>query len=268
MGFKLGNHYIDEILYGTGQDSSGNLLFSLDQLNSATISVDAEEQTVTDKRGNEVRTTYRNKTGEFSSTSALLHPAVMNVQSGSDITYATSAAPIVMPKINVVEAGHSIQIPDLKTGTLRVIGIYGNGANAIGMDASASAALVTGTGSNAIFTAPDGGADLPTAYLIRYERDAVSGAMLTNSTKDFPGQLKLTLFCSYGDPCENDLKPCYVVIPRFAPNPTMEISLDADTQEIDFSGKMNIDYCAGSQALYYIYYPEEDLVVSGVVANG
>lgn len=267
MGFKLGNHYIDEILYGVGQNSRDELIFSLDQLNSASISVDAEEQTITDKKGNEVRTSYRNKTGEFTSTSALLHPAVLNVQSGSDITYATSSAPIVMPKIYIVEAGRSISVPDLKTGTLRVIGIFGNGANDIGMDATASAALVQGTGSNAIFTAPAAGDGLPTSYLVKYERDVVSGAMLTNSTKDFPGQLKLTLFCSYGDPCENDLRPCYVVIPRFAPNPTMEISLDADSQEIDFNGRMNIDYCAGSQALYYIYYPEEELVVSGVVAN-
>ena len=174
----------------------------------------------------------------------------MNVQSGTGITYATSSATIQMPKIYIVEAGRAISIPDLKTGTLRVIGIYANGANAEGMNAADSAALVTGSGSNAVFTAPAAGTDLPTSYLVRYERDAVSGAMLTNSTKDFPGQLKLTLFCSYGDPCENDLKPCYVVIPRFAPDPNMTISLDVDTQEIDFSGKMNTDYCAGTQALY------------------
>ena len=188
-----------------------------------------------------MRTTYRSKTGTFTSTSALLHPAVMNIQSGSDITYASSNSTITMPRIFVVAAGAAIQIPDLKTGTLRVIGLYGNGANADALDATASAALVTGSGSNAVFTAPDAGTGLPIQYLIRYERDAVSGAMLTNSTKDFPGQLKLTLFCSYGDPCENDLKPCYIVIPRFAPDPSMTISLDADTQEIDFSGKMNID---------------------------
>ena len=73
------NHYIDEILYGTGQDDNDNLIFSLDQLSSANIEISAEESTVTDKKGNEVRTSYRAKTGTFSSTSALLHPAVMNV---------------------------------------------------------------------------------------------------------------------------------------------------------------------------------------------
>jgi len=32
MAFKLGNHYIDEILYGVGQNSDDDLLFALDQL--------------------------------------------------------------------------------------------------------------------------------------------------------------------------------------------------------------------------------------------
>ena len=118
----------------------------------------------------------------------------MNSQSGSAITYATANAPIQMPRIFVVEAGRSIAIPDLKTGTLRVIGLYGNGANAIPMTSAESADCVTGTGSNSIFTAPDGGAGLPIQYLIRYERDVVSGAMLTNTTKDIPGLVKLTLF--------------------------------------------------------------------------
>ena len=146
-----------------------------------------------------------------------------------------------MPKIYIVEAGKAIQVPDLKTGTLRVIGLFGNGANAPALDAAASAALVTGTGSNAVFTAPAAGTDQPIQYLVKYERDVVSGAMLTNTTKDLPGLVKLTLFCSYGDPCNNDLRPCYVVIPRFAADPSMTISLDAETQEVDFSGNLNVD---------------------------
>ena len=84
----------------------------------------------------------------------------MNVQSGTGITYATSSATIQMPKIYIVEAGRAISIPDLKTGTLRVIGIYANGANAEGMNAADSAALVTGSGSNAVFTAPAAGASV------------------------------------------------------------------------------------------------------------
>lgn len=226
MAFKLGNHYIDEILYGVAQDDNDNIKYALDQLSSASIEISADSQDVTDKKGNIIRTTYRTKTGTFTATNALLHPAALNAQSGKDITYATANAPITMPKIYVIAAGAKIQVPDLKTGTLRVIGLYGNGANAPALDATASAALVTGSGSNAVLQAPAAGTDLPIQYLVRYERDVVSGAMLTNTTKDLPGLVKLTLFCAYGDPCNNDLKPCYVIIPRFAADPSMTISLD------------------------------------------
>lgn len=253
MAFKLGNHYIDEILYGVAQDDNDNIKYVLDQLSGASIEISADSQDITDKKGNVIRTTYRTKTGTFTATNALLHPAALNAQSGKDITYASASEAIQMPKIYVVEAGKAIQVPDLKTGTLRVIGLFGNGANAPAMDAAASAALVTGTGSNAVFTAPAAGVDQPIQYLVRYERDVVSGAMLTNTTKDLPALSKLTLFCAMGDPCSNDLRPCYVVIPRFAADPSMTISLDAETQEVDFSGNLNVDYCAGTQALYYIY---------------
>ena len=220
------NHYIDEILYGVAQDDEDTIKYALDQLSGASIEISAESSDIVDKKGNVIRTSYRTKTGTFTATSALLHPAALNAQSGKEISYASSSATIAMPKIYVVEAGKSIQVPDLKTGTLHVIGLFGNGANATPMTAAESAALVTGTGSSAVLTAPAAGADLPIQYLVKYERDVVSGAMLTNTTKDLPGLVKLTLFCSYGDPCKNDLRPCYVVIPRFAADPSMTISLD------------------------------------------
>ena len=263
MAFKLGNHYVDEILYGVAQGDDDDIKFALDQLSEASIEISADSTDITDKKGNVIRTTYRSKTGTFNCTNALLHPMAMNASSGTDITYASSNAPIQMPKIYVVEAGKKIAVPDLKTGSLRVIGLFGNGANDVPMDSIASAACVEGTGSNAVFTAPAAGEGKPIQYLIRYERDVVTGAMLTNNTKDLPKQLKLTLFAAIGDPCKNDLAPAYIVIPKFAPDPAMTISLNADSTTIDFNGQINTDYCSGKQVLYFIYYPEEDLVVSG-----
>jgi len=201
---------------------------------------------------NIIRTTYRTKTGTFTATNALLHPAVMNASSGEDIVYATQSNAIMMPKIYVVDAGAEIPIPDYDSGngTIQVIGLYGNGANAEPMTSSAAAACVSGTGSSTKFTAPDAGTGLPIQYLVKYERSVTDGAMLTNNTKSLPGLVKLTLFCAMGDPCKNDLRPCYVVIPRFSADPSMTISLDAETTEVDFSGNLNVDYCSGTQALY------------------
>lgn len=264
MAFKLGNHYIDEILYGVAE-KNGNIEYALDQLSSAQIEISADSTDITDKKGNIIRTTYRSKTGTFTATNALLHPAAINAQSGQPIQYAGtgSGQAIVMPKIVVVPAGGEVILGEFTDASLRVIGLFGNGANDVALSAEAAAARVSGTGSGTKFTAPAAGDDLPIKYLVKFERSVTSGAMLQNTTAVSSDLVKLTLFCAMGDPCQDSLRPCYVVIPRFAADPSMTISLDAETQEIDFNGNLNVDYCAGTSSLYYIYYPDEDLVVTG-----
>lgn len=146
-----------------------------------------------------------------------------------------------MPKIVVAAAGSEVTIGEYTAASLRVIGLFGNGANDVAMTAEAAAALVSGTGASTKITLPAAGTDLPIQYLVKFERSVTSGAMLQNTTAVSSDLVKLTLFCAMGDPCQDTLRPCYVVIPRFAADPSMTISLDAETQEIDFSGNLNVD---------------------------
>lgn len=267
MAFKLGNHYIDEILYGVAE-KNGNISYALDQLSSASIEISADSTDITDKKGNVIRTTYRAKTGTFTATNALLHPAAINAQSGSDIEYATAQNMIQMPKIIVEEPGKDVPVGNYVTGTIRVIGLFGNGANDVAMTEDAVSALLQGTGNDTVLKLPaknENDDNAPIKYLVKWERNVSDGAMLQNTTAVSSDLVKLTLFCAMGDPCSDSLRPCYVVIPRFAADPSMTISLDAETQEIDFSGNLNVDYCAGTSSLYYIYYPNDDLVVTGAV---
>lgn len=158
-----------------------------------------------------------------------------------------------MPKIFVVPAGEEVTIGQYVAGSVKVIGLFGNGANDKAMTANEVAACLSGTDGNTKFTAPDKADGAPIQYLVKFERDVYSGAMLQNTTAVSSDLVKLTLFCAMGDPCSDGLRPCYVVIPRFAADPSMTISLDAETQEIDFTGNLNVDYCAGTSSLYYIY---------------
>ena len=255
--FKLGNFSIDEILFAVAQNSNDDILYSVDQLSSASIEISAESSDITDKKGNVVRTVYRSKSGIFNATNAFLHPQLMNAASGSEIEKASAAAKIQMPKITVVEAGKTKDISDAKEGTVKVIGMFGNGATADAMTDAEIAACIAG----GIFTAPAAGEDLPIQYLVKYERDAEAGIKLVNDAESFPNLVKLTLSCSYVDPCSDELKPCYVVLPRFMADPSMTISLDSESQEMDFNGILNIDYCGTTRALYYIYFPETDEIV-------
>lgn len=262
MAFRLGNYYIDEILAGTAQNSDEDLLYTLDQLSDASIEISADTTEITDKKGNVVRTKYNAKTGTFTATNAFLHPQLMNVASGSTMTVASSQNPIQMPRIQIIAAGASISVADAKTGTIKVIGIFGNGANDVPMTDEAIAALI----QDNTLTAPAAGENLPIQYLVRYERDKEEGIMLTNDAEGYPDIVKLTLLCAYGDPCDDTLKPCYVVIPRFMADPNMTISLSAEENTMDFNGTLNVHYCATTKALYYIYFPGSETIVSGVAA--
>lgn len=267
MGFQLGNHYIDEILYGVSEVNH-TIQYTLDQLSDASIEISSDSTDITDKKGNIVRTVYRTKTGTFSATNALLHPAAMNAQSGSGIQYAGDGnAAVVMPKIIVGAAGAVLDIPDADKNTVELIGIYENGANGVSYDNTSSQRYISGSDSNQKITLPDGGEGQPTQYLVKYDRSVTSGAKLTNTTKDFAPICQLTLMCAYAGICDEELRPCYVVIPRFAADPSMTLSLSADETTVDFSGNLNIAYCEGTSALYYIYYPDEKLVVSGTTVT-
>ena len=222
------------MLFGVAQNFEDELLFTVDQLSSASIEISAESTEITDKKGNVLRTQYKSKSGTFSSTNAFLHPAIMNAASGSKVEVATSAAKIKMPKIAQIAAGASLDVTDAITGTIHVIGLYGNGANDDKeLEESTTAvvhesyALADGT-----LTVPAAGTDAPVTYIVRYDRQVESGYKLSNLSNKFPDTMHFTLLCSYMDPCDDSLKPCYVYFGSFMPNPEMTINLDSENQEI------------------------------------
>lgn len=267
MAFRLGNFNIDEVLYGVAQNFSDQILYTLDQLSSASIEITSESSDITDKHGNVVRSIYKSKNGTFTATNAFLHPQIMNAASGSDIEMASETAPIEMPRIDVIAAGASITINPAENSVVSVIGLYGDGSNGDVLTQSTAASLVSKTFGlvDNVLTVPAAGTDAPTQYLIKYQRNVTSGMKLTNRADKFPSTVKLTLYCSYVDPCEDDLRPCYVYIPSFQADPSTTISLDAETQEMDFNGTLQVSYCDGAgKDLYFIYFPDEDIVVSGV----
>lgn len=266
--FRLGNFNIDQIIYATAENFEGELLYTLNQLSSASIEIASESTDITDKNGNIVRTIYKSKTGTFTATNAFLHPQIMNAASGTSIVNATSAAPVVMPKIQVVAAGSSTVLDaGIDDDTLQVIGLFGAGANGEALEPATGSSAVSGKyvydDSTRTLTVPAAADNEPINYLVKYDRDVESGMKLANSVDSFPQTVVLTLYCSYVDPCDDELKACYVVLPSFQASPETTISLSADEQTMDFSGSIQVDYCATSPALYYIYFPEEVAVVSG-----
>ena len=190
----------------------------------------------------------------------------MNAASGSKVEVATAAAKIRMPKIAQIAAGASLDVSDAITGTIHVIGLYGNGANDDKeLEESTTAVVHTSYAlADGTLTVPAAGTDAPVTYIVRYDRQVESGYKLSNLSNKFPDTMHFTLLCSYMDPCDDALKPCYVYFGSFMPNPELTINLDSENQEMDFNGIIQVDYCSADKVLYVIYYPDEDLTVVGV----
>lgn len=214
-----------------------------------------------------MRTLYTSKTGTFNSTNAFLHPQLMNAASGSDIENASATAKIVMPKIETVLAGGTVDVSEAIADTIQVIGQFGNGANSLALIASTTASYTdeepTYAISGGILTVPAKAEDAPIKYIVKYDREVESGMKLSNLADKFPNAVRLTLYCSYVDPCNDTLRPLYVVLPNFMADPSMTISLDRETQELDYNGNINLDFCGESKVLYYILIPDENIVSEG-----
>lgn len=268
MAFNLGNFAVKEVIYGVAQDFNDELLYTLDQLSSAEISVESDSTDITDKNGAVIRTIYKTKTASISATSALLSPAIINAASGSDATVASDSAPVEMPKIMVMNAGTTFSVSDaVDADKIQVIGIHPNGANGETLTKSTEATATTYKYSENEITLPDETTAGSPQYLIKYQRNVKSGIALVNKADEFPETIHLTLYVAIMDPCKDAYKAAYVYIPSFTPDPAMTISLSSDSTEVDYKGNVNVDYCSTEgKILYYIYFPDEDAVVTGATA--
>ena len=83
--------------------------------------------------------------------------------------------------------------------------------------------------------------------------------MIANNADKFPRTVKLTLKALAVDPCSADtLQAIYIVLPSFQVSPEVEINIGSDTQELNYNGALQVDYCSTNKALYYIYVAEDD----------
>lgn len=265
MAFRLGDFSIDEILLGVGEQD-GQVLFTLDQLNNASIEVSAESTDFTDKKGNVWKKIYTSKTATMSAQNSMLHPNILGLASGTNPEYATATNAIQMPKIVQAQAGAEIDIADAIKGSIKVIGLFNDGANDVAKTAEEITAMISGTK----MTLPAAGDDLPQTYVVIYERSKTEGIKIQNNADSFPSSYKLTLYFSYYSICDKTMKGGYIVAPNFQPDPNQTITLDRETQEVDFNGTLNVDYCsgAGERVLYIIYIPNEGVYVAKANGDG
>ena len=263
MAFKLGDLIIDRIVNGVAENSAGQLLYLLTNLQEASINITADSVDAVDGTGTIIKTFYRGKQGEFTATNSTVSLPIINAMSGETApTYATSNAPINMPII----------ITATKTGTTTLNGITDNGVNANivvnGVESNGTLGDVIDKNEYTI-TAGTGGAYSTITFsqeatydqfIIKYDRAVTKdGIKIVNRSDKFPTSVKLTLKVLIVDPCTPDvIRAAYIVLPNFQPSPEMDMTFSTDAT-MDFTGKLQTAYCGVNKVLYEIYVCYDDV---------
>ena len=265
MAFKIGNFAIKEIISGIGTNFNDEILFVLDQLQNASVEISSDPTEITDKRGNVIRQIYQNKSGTFTSTSALLSPALAAIQTGKEIEYASQDSPLKAPKVMTVAAGSVVDVADSIEGTIHVMGLYNNGANGVNLTQGASAVVdktFAYDSANKTVTVPGSTTGAPDMYVIKYDRNITSGLKIANDANSFPNTMKLYLYVAIMDPCSDVYKCGILELPSFQPDPSTTLSLDSESQTVDFGGTLQVSYCDCDKSLYRLYLIDEDAVIT------
>ena len=272
MAFKLGDVIVDRLQFGYGAKSNGTPLYALTQLTQANIDITADSTDINDKDGNLVYRKYTGKKGEVTATNAFLNLAVVETISATDAEIATSDKGIVMPMIQIVKAGETLNVTGFVEGSIHVNALSAKGSMGKDEFKKGSAASATeyaikhteasgepdNTPASDVLTPPT--AEGETQYIVKYKKTIKSGAKITNSGKKFPKSHELFFKALVVDKCETDvLKAAIIHIPSFMPSPEFSLALQGgDSQTMDYKGSMMLNACSTDGELFSIYYIDEE----------
>lgn len=272
MAFKLGDVIVDRLQFGYGAKTNGTPLYALTQLTQANIDITAESTDINDKDGNLVYRKYTGKKGEVTATNAFLNLAVVETISATDAEIATTDKGVVMPMIQIVKAGDTLDITGYVEGSIHVNALSTKGSMGKDEFKKGSAASATeyaikhtdasgdpdNTPASDVLEPPT--ADGETQYIVKYKKTIKSGAKITNSGKKFPKSHELFFKALVVDKCETDvLKAAIIHIPSFMPSPEFSLALQGgDSQTMDYKGSMMLNACSTDGELFSIYYIDEE----------
>ena len=272
MAFKLGDVIVDRLQFGYGAKTNGTPLYALTQLTQANIDITAESTDINDKDGNLVYRKYTGKKGEVTATNAFLNLAVVETISATDAEIATTDKGVVMPMIQIVKAGDTLDITGYVEGSIHVNALSTKGSMGKNEFKKGSASSATeyainhtdasgdpdNTPASDVLAPPT--ADGETQYIVKYKKTIKSAAKITNSGKKFPKSHELFFKALVVDKCETDvLKAAIIHIPSFMPSPEFSLALQGgDSQTMDYKGSMMLNACSTDGELFSIYYIDEE----------
>lgn len=269
MAFDARNFVIDHILRAVMYHSStGEVLWSVNQITNPTLNVATETAEAVDAIGNRILSFDRAKTAEFSAENSLFDLGLLAAQSGTTKKIAASGSKFNVPKFfegTVPDSGTSITLPKTPAG-LAAAGIpfiyKMNGDSSLSTKypyaASASGSAFTFTGTTLTFpTGLDAGTKLFVPYEYEADGETDNGAAAVDATAvDFPSAGRFVMEVLGSDPCDVSTKYyAYLIFPSAKLVGNFDITFTTEGTH-PFSIQANQAYCDSVKKLFTLAIPE------------
>lgn len=266
--FNPNTFLIDRIRRGTMfSDTTGEVLWSITQINDATLSMTSETSDVTDAIGNIITQFDRSKNAEFSGSNALWDFGLSAAQFGSEKQVADSEHKIISPIYEQLKADSSHKItlshtPVTEEGKKESPIQYAyilNNDSTLGTRFHSDA--TSATIANHTFKIETDTKQLVfpneiaegTNIAVFYNYEAENAIMLQNNASEFPKAGKFMLEVIGKDTCDKTATyVAYIVFPNAKLKTDMDLSFASDGGH-PFSMQMMQDYCDLEKRLFNIY---------------
>lgn len=213
--------------------STGDHLWTLDELQNATISNTEETTDITGKQGRRLNTIKLNKSATISGTNGLISAGLLATQTGS--TPDTAVTDIMWPEFVTVESNKAnisyVAVGDVGDEIGAVYVCTGN--NTLGTKFTQASAVATGkftyTPETKLLTFYSGDIDDGTEIAVYYHRH-ISAQVVENSTDHYAK--KVTLYVdAFGEDVCNNIYHIQFYIPRADFSGNFDVAM-GDTQAV------------------------------------
>lgn len=252
--FDATNLVFDKVLRVVAFDKQDKFLYSMTQVQDASLNGAAESTDVLDNVGAKIMTLYRAKTAEFSGSNALFDLGILGAQVGSEKVIATDTAKITVPAFETITIGDATTY-ELKNEPVDTITeIYAlNGDSSLGKKFSAAEAA-----SETAFVISEQTITLPTGLekgsqlFVMYEYKSQNAVKVVNESNKFPKAVKLVIEALCYEPCDPDTKILtYIICNNAQMSSDFDVTMAAGETH-PFTYLLQQDYCSAEKKLYEV----------------
>lgn len=263
MAFDINAFVINKIVRGTAFSLNGNMLYTINQIQNASLSCTSESADAVDAMGSPITTFYRAKTAELSAENALFDLSLLAAQSGSKKNVASETAKIVCPAFDsiIVEADKT----DYELKHTPMAGAEPTEIFVLKGDSTFGEKYVKGTAaSDTEFALSGKTLQIPTGLAagvelcVIYDYESTAAVEVVNSATEFPSSCKFVMEVLGCEACNPDeMIYAYIIFPNAKLSPDFDWSIQTDGAH-PFTMRAQQAYCDKEKKLFSIIVPSDE----------